>query len=276
MNEDEKEFSLMDIVSRPSEIRTKISPTYMLNDIMAPHITKDGKGEKATPLMKAIIDDDFEAFVQILEMHSSLPGGGQFTMDVVALLMTHDRPVMLDELIRRTGQGIALTVTEDASTDDDGDHDEIAQELEANKMYLGLNVHGKKRKDLARKGDPNAPGNVDESDTVPMLWQAARHGALGVLRYLASDQPVAAYKFYMSSHGDARAKLLKKIPDLAAALPAKLGWTPNRYNETVVTAALSAQKGAVLEALLSIASKDIEPMLHTKYVIAWLAWVPLS
>lgn len=235
----------------------------MLNNVNTPSISKDGKtSECVTPIVKAINDDDFEAFIQILELYNVLPGNEQ--PNALACLIIQDRPAMLDEYIRRTGQGVDLTTREDDPANDDENHDDIVQELEANKLYLGLNVHGKKRKDLATKGDPNAPRNSSNSDEVPMLWQAARNGSMGVLRYLASDQPVAAYKFYASSHGDARAKLLKKVPDLAAVLPAKIGWAPNKFNETVVTAAISGQHADVLEALLSLAGKDVEPMLQLK------------
>lgn len=64
-----------------------------------------------------------------------------------------------------------------------------------------------------------------------------------------------------------RAKQLEKIPDLVAVLLAKLGWATNKSNETVVTAAITGQRADVLEALLSLSGKDVEPMLHFKYVV---------
>lgn len=49
------------------------------------------------------------------------------------------------------------------------------------KVYLGLNVHGKKRKDLATKGDPKALSAIN-TNTIPILRKAAREGALGVVK----------------------------------------------------------------------------------------------
>ena len=74
-------------------------------------------------------------------MFVNLPVPEDIPNDLVPLLLSKDRHEMLDELIRRTGTGIDLkTVRREAIPAKD-----------KNKLYLGLNVHGKKRADLARK-----------------------------------------------------------------------------------------------------------------------------
>lgn len=258
--EPEEEINLVDIAKVPSQVHTKISPQHMLSNIATPFIGKDGKEYCRTLVNKAIIDDDFEAFIQILDLCKSLPGKS-VPGDVLSALIVDDRPAMLDEFIRRTGLGITLTKRETApesatqsqeEDDDDPDH----------RVYLGLNVHGKKRKDLA-KGDRRNQ-HYEEEGEEPIVWTAAKLGAIGIVRYLASDQPLAAYKYYASAHGDAHAKLLRRIPDLSTVLPQKLGWTTSSLNETVASAAIFGGKVDILQALCSIRGKEIETALHLK------------
>ncbi|KAI0916906.1 hypothetical protein AcW2_007171 [Taiwanofungus camphoratus] len=83
---------------------------------------------------------------------------------------------MLDELIRRTGFGINVSVNQESG---DGPPESVRQKN--TKVYLGLNVHGKKRKDLATKGDPKALSAIN-TNTIPILRKAAREGALGVVK----------------------------------------------------------------------------------------------
>ena len=265
MEPQEQEINLVDIAKKPSQVHTKASPQYMLNIVTAPFIAKDGKDYCVTLITRAIIDDDFEAFVQLLDLYNSLPG--KFTPgDLMSSLLAYDRPVMLDEFIRRTGQGIVLTKpkpTPEATTSsqeaDDGDDDDD------HRVYLGLNVHGKKRKDLANSDPRNKRQQYEKpNEPKPMLWTAAKVGAIGVVRYLASDQPLAAYKYYASAHGDARAKLLRRIPDLAAVMPEKLGWTTSSLNETVASAAVFGGRVNSLETLCAIRGKEIEKALHLK------------
>ena len=263
--QEEEEISLVDIAKIPSQVHTQIAPSHMMG-INAPFVSRDGKCQYDTPLAKAIMDDDFEAFVQLLDLYEDLPDQ---TAPINALnsLMQYDRPAMLDEYIRRTGQGIVLKKTEqktdDTTTSKNQDDDADA---DGPRVYLGLNVHGKKRKDLVAKGDgSNHRQLYPNLNELPLLWQAAQAGAVGIVRYLASDQPLAAYKYYAASHGDARARMLRRIPDLAAELPEKLGWSPSRLNETVVTACIvNGGRLDVLEALVTIRPKEIDTAIHLK------------
>ncbi|KAG7089910.1 hypothetical protein E1B28_011543 [Marasmius oreades] len=60
------------------------------------------------------------------------------------------------------------------------------------RRIMVLNVYGKKRKDLARKNDPNA--NQEEPLVkLPLVWRAAVVGASHIVDYLKSDRPLEAY-----------------------------------------------------------------------------------
>lgn len=117
------------------------------------------------------------------------------------------------------------------------------------KLYLGLNVHGKKRKDLAKRGDPNAPTTVD-GHLAPLLWRAATSHSLSIIDYLAGSQPLEAYKHYLDT-ATKPAKRLAAISDLGAQLPTLLGFNLNHLGESAVLAAAASNEtsGDPLETL---------------------------
>ncbi|KAI0084195.1 hypothetical protein BDY19DRAFT_997912 [Irpex rosettiformis] len=250
MDYEEEPINFIDIAKQHSEIRVQVPPSRMM-DVAAPWNNCDaGEILWSTPIAKAIIEDDFEAFVQILSIAQSLPGNVLNSGMVLNQLLSHDRPAMLDELIRQTGEGIDPSV----HTRSTKGHTTLET---SSKVYLGLNVHGKKRKDLAVKGDPNAPQTY-RSDIVPPVWIALKNQLPATVRYLASDQALAAYKFYASSHGDQKAKLLRDIPDPNIALPALLGWAPNAVDETPLTAAILSGQVDIVEMLFTLRPKDAQ------------------
>ncbi|KAI0337566.1 ankyrin [Trametopsis cervina] len=256
MDIDGEPVNFIDIAKRHSDIRVPVHPSLMLHHVNAPLLWKDKEEVLLlTPFGKAIVEDDFEAFMQLLNTASSLPedvlGGA-----ILLQLIRYDRPAMLDEYIRRTGEGIQITKPIDVIGAED------VQEP-SRKTYLGLNVHGKKRKDLASQGDPNAPRKY-VGRVIPLVWNAAMSSSAATVRYLASDQPLAAYRFYASAHGDNKAKLLRKISDLGAALPAMLGWGPNGVNETVLTAAILSKRADIVEMLFTLRATEMEGYLHIR------------
>ena len=261
------EIDLIDIAKIPTEVHCTTVPTYMLNYVKIPYVGKDGRALFVSPLLKAIIEDDFEAYVQIMDAGMSLPDR-PILLDALLPLIEYDRPAMLDECIRRTGLGVEFKKEElDVNS---GSQDSEADSPDTNlKQYLGLNVHGKKRKDLATQNDPHAHATSTTSE-LPLLWTAAKSGAIGIVRYLASDQPLAAYKYYASTRSTTRAKQIRKISDLAAVLPEKLGWTMSKLNESVATAAIVGGHADVLEALCTMRGKDFESTLHLKCVLSLL------
>jgi len=87
---------------------------------------------------------------------------------VLDFILKRDSSAILEEYIRHTGEGLALP--EEKSSSDVGN---VETDYDVDfKLYMGLNVHGKKRKDLAKKSDPNAPQTVD-AKVIPLLWRAA-------------------------------------------------------------------------------------------------------
>ena len=219
--------------------------------------TDDGLVSQVNPLEIAIYDDDFEAFIQIAEVNSKLPKPVALT-DLASedAFLQKDRVKLLDEYIRRTGQGIEVPEKKNEGTEDTPQHPK-------GKEYWGLNVHGKKRRDLASRGDPNSRYNA--TSKIPLVWSAAKHGALGVLEYLSSDRPIAAYQYYFS----ANAKESKKadLSALESSISELLGWCSNPSNETALNAALQNRKSDAFRKLLELKPTLLKPYLHKKYVV---------
>ncbi|OBZ73133.1 hypothetical protein A0H81_06697 [Grifola frondosa] len=250
-----------DIAKRSSGVATTTPPSKMLQHSNATYLGEDGESKFVGPvLLKAIIDDDLEAFVQIADMHRTLPTPLPLSAQTLQLIIEHDRPAMLDELIRCTGLGISLP------SEVEDEQDDVKQKrLLSSKVYLGLNVHGKKRKDLIKKIDPNAP-QEDNSYIPPIVWQAAKEGALDVVQYLATDRPLAAYQYYASTQSDERAQQLRRVSNLAGQLPAWLGWSLGPLNESVYTAAVIGDKLSVLEAVAALQVPAIKNALTARHI----------
>ncbi|KAI0325229.1 ankyrin [Cubamyces sp. BRFM 1775] len=254
--EERKPISFIDIAQRPSQVQTDTHPSKLLDLADAFQCPKTGKEVSGPPLFKAIMDDDFEAFVQIADLYKALPTPHDLPGKVFDWIMQYDRPNMLDEVIRRTGTGIDLPQLHEEEDDGSGSTSKTLPP----KTYLGLNVHGKKRKDLAQKGDPNAPlssGHIDP----PLLWKAAHDGAIGIIEYLATERPVAAYDYYVSTHSDERAQALRRN---RIRIPQRLGWAPNELNETVITGAVMGDRIEVIEILVKMRPAEMQSALMTR------------
>ena len=219
--------------------------------------TEDGSTFSLKPLEEAIRDDDLEAFIQIAEFCAQLPKpiplAGLASEDT---FLREDRPRILDEYIRRTGQGIEVPEKKIEETED-------APQRPKGKEYWGLNVHGKKRRDLAARGDPNARYSGSNGSKVPLVWRAAQQGALAVLEYLNTDRPLAAYQYYFS----ANPKEAKKadLPALESSISELLGWCSNPSNETALSAAIISKQLASFKKLLELNPALLQPYLHKKY-----------
>ena len=223
-----------------------------------PH-AKGGSISRLSPLEEAIYGDDFEAFIQIAELCAQLPKPiALVTLASDENFLREDRAKFLDEYIRRTGQGIDVPQKKIEGTEDE-------PQRPKGKEYWGLNVHGKKRRDLASKGDPNPGYNGSNWSKVPLVWRAAQHGALGILDYLNTDRPLAAYQYYFS----ANAKEAKKVdlPALESSISELLGWCSNPSNETALSAALQSGKLDSFKKLLELNPTLLKPYLHKKYTL---------
>ncbi|GBE83207.1 hypothetical protein SCP_0502540 [Sparassis crispa] len=258
MDSDDEAIDFIDVAKRPSTVQTPTTARCLLQDMSVHWFSADGEQEQVGSVLKrAIVNDDFEAFAQIVDMHNGFPVPVPLTSSVLGDIIVSDRPDMLDELLRRTGLGVNIEV----SVSEDGQAETVQKKV--SKVYLGLNVHGKKRKDLATKGDPNAPP-ATETPTIPILWMAARAGALNIIKYLAGDRPVSAYRYYASTHSDERAQHLRQVRDLAGVLPRWLGWTMNAMNESVLTAAVIGDRLKVIETLVSLQPEQMRSALPAR------------
>ncbi|KAH9007478.1 hypothetical protein EDB84DRAFT_1572846, partial [Lactarius hengduanensis] len=102
-----KPIDFTDIAARLSSVRTEVPPKKML-ELQAILFQAGLKRVSCNPLQKAIVEDDFEAFIHTLDLYEFVgaaiwPDSGAYDF-AVAL----DRPDMLDELIRRSGLGIPM------------------------------------------------------------------------------------------------------------------------------------------------------------------------
>ncbi|EED77697.1 predicted protein, partial [Postia placenta Mad-698-R] len=262
----EKPLDFVEIAKRTSAIQSQAGPKDLMKAIL--HWLKDdGTVTCGTVFTRAIHDDDFEAFIRIADMCNIYPDLMENTLITV---IVNDRHEMLDELIRRTGTGI--NVSTDA---DKAEGDKPGGQKKAQKIYLGLTVHGKKRIDFAqipgkrsrtksraRSRKPVKPAHM------PPLWHAASANACCVLRYLNGDRPLAAYRYYASTHSDERAQYLRRTADLPVVLPDWLGWTSNPFNESAVTAAVMSGELDAVQKLLELRPTEMTEALNAKIIFS--------
>ncbi|THH17575.1 hypothetical protein EW146_g3245, partial [Bondarzewia mesenterica] len=233
-------INFTDIAVRPSAIHCEVAPLRMLEQAYASWISKDGKKyHLCAPLYRAIIEDDFEMFVKCCDLYKSI-GHPLSPQTIVQQIMQDDRQDMLDELIRRTGCGVSVAL--------DVQQKQAAKKDPEETIYLGLNVGGKKRRDLVA---PHAPRRTVLSSP-RLLLEAAKAGALGVLDYLSGPRPLAAYKYYASSQSDERALYLRRQTNLEAVLPQWHGWQIDELNESCLTAAILANKFECVKKLFAL------------------------
>ena len=257
MTVEKKEAKFIDIATRSSAVKTDIHPRTMLQSSSV----KWRKGERtgdASILTKAVIDHDLEAFVHIANLYQTLPQVIGMEQNVMTTILEEDQPDMLDEYIRRTGSGIDM-----ASNRKDGGGTEVTTAVnDENKIYLGLNVHGQKRADLARANDPDA--DYATRFEIPILWKAAKAKAKAVVEYLAGNRPLTAYRFYASTHSDERAIWLRRTTDLEKLLPTWLGWTVNNIGDSPFIAGIIANDLDIIKLLFHKAPQLMATTVHQK------------
>lgn len=274
-----QEIRFVDIATRPSTVKSETHPKFMLQDVQA----KWAKPMSEVPtgprlgqdhlLAHSVVDDDLEAFVQICKLYDALPEPLDLcTGNILHTIFAHDRADILDEYIRRSGDGIDIEGVSKA-TERQGEGEVPVATNDASKTYLGLSVHGKKRKDLASKNDPNA---VDQDQPVvqPLLWRAAAVRATKIMEYLASDRPFAAYKLYATTHSDSRAIWFKRLLGgkesstesvLERKLPAWMGWTINSLGESPLAATIAANNLGAIKLVARLQPTLFAQALQTKY-----------
>ncbi|CAK5281900.1 unnamed protein product [Mycena citricolor] len=201
-------INFIDIANRASPIRCKVHPTELINS-----------GNR-DPFSEAIDEND---------LTPELP------IHLMALVIGQDRVEMLDELMRRTGRGIEHALMAHRDKLAEAEEEDVPAVNDKNRIYLGLNVHGKKRADLAKRNDPDADGSGSDSRAgVPLLWLAIQSGKTRTVEYLFS-QPQAHWG------GEARGD--------AAGLA---GWTITSMGESPIVPALLNSELDILKSLFKM------------------------
>ncbi|KAJ7213244.1 ankyrin repeat protein [Mycena rebaudengoi] len=242
-------LNFVDIANRSSTIEVNAHPKLLLSDLPG---LRD-------PLYVTVDADDFEAFVNVLNLYKQTPKHIDIPKHILESIIRKDRVDMLDEYIRRTGVGIT-TITAQPAQSDEADAPVVNDK---NRVYLGLSVHGKKRTDLANRNDPNA-SPTDRTPQTPLVWQAIEQESLGILDYLLSDRVLTAYTFYAKSNSSDVAHRLRRTENLAKVLPEWLGWTITPMGESPLTAAVAYHKLEVIKHLFAKSPKLMASALHER------------
>ncbi|KAH9017611.1 ankyrin repeat protein [Lactarius pseudohatsudake] len=236
---EQKPINFTDIAARPSSVRTDVPPKKML-ELETIFVQAGHKRVSCNPLQKAIVDDDFEAFVRTLDLYEFAgatiwPDSGAYD-SAVAL----DRPEMLDELIRRSGVGIPIPSEAVKGS-------AVVPKAAEERVYLGLKVGGKRRADLAKHK------------------QAQRKALTYNYNLLRSAISSGATKI---THNDDIVQYLAGIDNLGAVLPDLLGWKPDELNESIdVLKQLFTLKPNLMEEALHLRVRfvGINPLLAAAY-----------
>ncbi len=252
---EEKLINFTDIAARPSSVRTEVPPKKML-ELQAILLQASRKRVSCNPLQKAIVENDFEAFIHTLDLYEFAgaaiwPDSGAYGL-VVAL----DRPEMLDELIRRSGVGIPIP--SDAAKDSGANSKKVSEE----RVYLGLKVGGKRRADIANYKQTQRKALTYNYD---LLRSAISSGATKIVDYLAGPRPIAAFTHYAETHNDDIAQYLRSIDNPDAVLPDLLGWQSDELNESPLLCAVINNRLDVLKQLFALRPNLMEEVLHLRY-----------
>ncbi|KAI0059307.1 ankyrin [Artomyces pyxidatus] len=228
---EQQEINFTDIAARPSTVESEVPAGKMLEQSTAAWFDSQGKPQNGTPLLRAIKQDDFEAFVNIIDLYPAI-GLSIWPGATLSHLIQEDRPEMLDEFLRRTGAGISITVEVDEAGNTPAQKGVPKAEQ---RVYRGLNVGGKKMQQLP---EPQGRRKIDIPNRYILLREAIHVGASKIVGYLAGPRPLAAFQHYAASHSDDRALYIRQIEDFESVLPKQLGWEINERNESPLTSAI--------------------------------------
>ena len=245
---EQEPMNFTNISSTPSSVRTHIHPKSML-EWKASHIRAGYKCSSFTPLQKAIVENDFEAFIHTLDLYDFVETKSCSDDGAFNLTVTLDRPEMVDELIRRSGTGILIITVSKVSAKE--------------RIYIGLKVGGRRRLDIEKYKQAKHKTLTHDYE---LLRNAIRSGATKVVDYLAGSRPIAAYKHYSETHDDEIAQYLKSIDDLDAVFPDLLGWKPDESNESPLLCAVIADRLDVLKQMFALKPSLMEEALLLRCV----------
>ncbi|KAF9266483.1 ankyrin [Marasmius fiardii PR-910] len=243
-----------DVAKRSAKVHSRVPPSKMLDNITVYWRNSDGSMAQASNLIRAAVDqNDVQAFGNVLGLYKlsdpPVPLNDYELDNLLTTIINKDSVELLNEYIKRTGRGVHV------KTANEGHEEEETRAVnDGNKVYYGLNVHGKKRRDLARKNDPNA--NQEEPlEKPPLVWRAAAARATRIVDYLKSDRPLEAYRYYAMCNGDELAISLRRTNNLEKVLSQWLGWSINSLGESPLSSAILSQKLAMVKQMFALDPK---------------------
>ncbi|KAF3936886.1 hypothetical protein ABW19_dt0206096 [Dactylella cylindrospora] len=162
---------------------------------------KDGKYKitNGSLLLQAISIGDVELLTYLTSTIEKLNGPAtkpneilfQPEVDNAAVIAIRLQNIeMLENLMRRQGVG-ALFKEKKENKGKDEEEEEV---VEKPKHYLGLSIHGKRRKDWAKAANPNQSVTETGSNQHPLALFAAYHGCHKVFEWLQTDAPEKAIR----------------------------------------------------------------------------------
>lgn len=230
---------LIDLASRISTVKTPISPSQLFSS----SLFYDERGNRTrTAILHSLAEADLPSLERALELGQMCEPKQTIFPTALDTILENDSPSMLEFVIRKYGYGLPSMEEEVEHEHQSGEADESTTNTKkVSKIYLGLNVQGRKRKDLARAGDPNAPFAYS-TNFLPLMWRAAQYDARKILTWLTTPGPLQAYKAYMAQSTDEAALSMKRITKFEEKLPSMLGATPNDLGENVLLAHLCSNE----------------------------------
>ncbi|KAG8916541.1 hypothetical protein FRC00_014710 [Tulasnella sp. 408] len=255
------------LAKRFHTVSVKVKPNRLLSydGKWATELTSgpDASARTADPITLAILENDIEAFHQIADMMEGLEEPMAVPVALLHTILPSDSPEMLDAFIRRTGGGLSLPEPKAQKSTDDMDPMEDHDGNDGGaKFYLGLDVDGKKRKDLARREDPNAPyAYAGTSYQIPIAWYAASRQATAILEYLNSPRAIEAYKYYAETEKTMLATRLAEVLTSTDDFHEMVGFSISRFAETPVLATIwgPAKPDKILPTLKKL--MELQPRL---------------
>ncbi|KAG9040729.1 hypothetical protein FS837_000244 [Tulasnella sp. UAMH 9824] len=260
-------FGYTNLVTRFHTVSVNVKPNQLFSQdalrVVESTSSPNGSVKYADPISLAVFEKDVEAFHQIADMMERLEEPMSIPVHLLQTILATDSPEMLDAFIRRTGEGLSLPKPKGEESADGTDpvqhHD---GEDNGRKIYLGLDVDDKKRTDLARRQDPNAPSAyAGTGNQIPIAWYAASKQATAILEYLNSSRAIEAYKYYAETKKTILAKRLTEALTNTENFSRMVGYSVSQYAETPVLATIwnPAKPDKILPTLKKL--MELQPRL---------------
>lgn len=174
----------------------------MFHSFLTARVSKSKEG-RATLLYQAVRVGDVELLQYITSTMDKLePNGRNFDGRIFCNTNTNsdhgraavefERIEILETLMEWDGIGALLA----EKVEDGKEEDEEEENPARPKHYLGLSIHGKKRKDWAKAANPNDTTTVTKSYRQPMGLYAAFYGSHKVFEWLLTDGPERTLRNY--------------------------------------------------------------------------------